>query len=259
MDKGCSGMKKSIGLAFSPSNRMKFWVVLVAAAIVQAGVSLGQATNDTQNPKQAAGAGQTETLKPISTPDPAYPDQAVKEGIEGKVTLRIVVDEQGRVSQATAMSGPPALVSAAVSAVKMWRFEPPRHAPFITTAELSFGLPRECPGLASDSGQVGTAGRLVNRDGKVVAAYDDDFNNDLPAYPEKDRKAGVSGELVLLITLSATAQLQDVQVFKSLSPGLDQAALDAVRSWRFKRLDPKAPLENLRLVFRFAPMCSPRF
>jgi TonB family protein len=195
-----------IAIAFSPSNRMKFWVVLVAAAIVQAGVSLGQATNDTQNPKQAAGPGQTETLKPISTPDPAYPDEA-KEGIEGKVTLRIVVDEKGPVSQATAVSGPPALVSAAVSAVKMWRFEPPRHALSITTAELSFGLPRECPGLASDSGHVGTAGRLVDRDGKVVAAYDDDFNNDLPAYPEKDRKAGVSGDLVLLITLSATAQL----------------------------------------------------
>jgi len=160
--------------------------------------------------------GQTETLKPISTPDPAYPDEAVKEGIEGKVTLRIVVDEQGRVSQATAVSGPPALVSAAVSAVKMWRFEPPRHAPSITTAELSFGLPRECPGLASDSGQVGTTGRLVDRDGKLVAVDDDDFNNDLPAYPEKDRKAGISGELVLLITLSATAQLQNVQVFKSL-------------------------------------------
>jgi TonB family protein len=132
---------------------MRFWIVLLAAAIVSAGVSLAQSRNDT-HPQQEASAQQTEALKPLSMPPPAYPDEARKKGIEGKVILRIVIDEKGHVSQATAVNGPPELIPAAVGAAKMWEFEPAASAPSVHTAEVSFGFPKECPGPVSDSGEV---------------------------------------------------------------------------------------------------------
>src|SRR5262249_22076294 len=145
-------------------------------------------------------------------------------------------------SQATAMSGPPELIPAAVAAAGMWQFEPPASAPAGRTAEVSFRLSKESPGPGSDSGEGGGNGRLLNKGGRVVAAYED-YNNPSPGYPEEERKAGVAGKLVLSVTLSAQAQLEEVHVLKTLSPGLDQAAIDVVRTWKFKRTDPnsKAP------------------
>jgi TonB family protein len=82
----------------------------------------------------------------------------------------------------------------------------------------------------------------------------------LPFYPEEERKAGIAGKMVLSITLNALAQLEEVHVLQSLSPGLDQEAIDAVRTWTFKPIDPnsKAPLKDLQLVFFFTTTCRPK-
>jgi TonB family protein len=62
--------------------------------------------------------------KAISKPMPAYPPDAKAAGAQGTVTVRIVVDEAGRVVEAEAVSGHELLRDAAVAAARKARFSP---------------------------------------------------------------------------------------------------------------------------------------
>jgi TonB family protein len=64
------------------------------------------------------------------TPRPAYPESARRHGREGRVLLRVLVDEQGRAKQVEIndSSGSEALDRAAAEAIQRWRFYPARLA-----------------------------------------------------------------------------------------------------------------------------------
>jgi periplasmic protein TonB len=55
---------------------------------------------------------------------PDYPIIAQKGRIEGVVEVDALIDEQGNVAQARAVSGPAMLMPAAVKAVMKWKYEP---------------------------------------------------------------------------------------------------------------------------------------
>jgi TonB family protein len=55
-----------------------------------------------------------------STPHPAYPDLALRAGIQGVVKLQVRVAKDGRVEVQKVLEGEPALVDAAIDAVKQW-------------------------------------------------------------------------------------------------------------------------------------------
>lgn len=63
------------------------------------------------------------------TPKPRYPESARRQGREGRVLLRVLVDDHGRTKsvEINASSGDQALDRAAVDAVKRWRFHPARR------------------------------------------------------------------------------------------------------------------------------------
>jgi periplasmic protein TonB len=62
-------------------------------------------------------------------PRPEYPDSARRDGREGRVLLRVLVDDQGRSKQVeiNSSSGSDALDRAAAEAIKRWRFHPARY------------------------------------------------------------------------------------------------------------------------------------
>jgi len=62
------------------------------------------------------------------TPRPDYPESARREGREGSVLLRVLVDDQGRSKRVdiNSSSGSHALDRAAAEAIKQWRFHPAR-------------------------------------------------------------------------------------------------------------------------------------
>jgi protein TonB len=63
--------------------------------------------------------------QPLSTnAAPAYPEEARVTGREGLVILKIVIDEEGRVAQAELMRGEEPFASAAMRAVRAWRYRP---------------------------------------------------------------------------------------------------------------------------------------
>jgi TonB family protein len=55
---------------------------------------------------------------------PIYPIEAKESGISGTVTLQAVIDVDGLVVDAQAVSGPPELQQSAIDAVKAWKFKP---------------------------------------------------------------------------------------------------------------------------------------
>lgn len=63
-----------------------------------------------------------------ATPQPNYPDSARREGKEGRVLLRVLVDEEGRTKaiEINTSSGHDLLDRAAAEAIKKWRFVPAR-------------------------------------------------------------------------------------------------------------------------------------
>jgi protein TonB len=62
--------------------------------------------------------------KAISLPQPPYPQMAKQIRIQGPVTVQILVDEEGRVVTAQAVSGHPTLLAAAKEAAMRARFTP---------------------------------------------------------------------------------------------------------------------------------------
>jgi protein TonB len=55
-----------------------------------------------------------------------------------------------------------------------------------------------------------------------------------PVYPEVARKARISGIVIVECIIDKTGNVTNVQVLKPLPFGLDQAAVDAVRRWKFR-------------------------
>src|SRR5579864_2201746 len=60
----------------------------------------------------------------ISSVAPIYPAEAKRKGIEGTVTLDVLIGKDGHVSQVTGTSGPAQLVQSATEAVKQWVYKP---------------------------------------------------------------------------------------------------------------------------------------
>ena len=55
-----------------------------------------------------------------------------------------------------------------------------------------------------------------------------------PEYTEEVRKARIRGTVVLYVEVWPDGKTHNERVERSLEPGLDQKALEAVRQWRFK-------------------------
>ena len=64
------------------------------------------------------------TGQAVSLPQPAYPQMARQIRVQGKVSVQVLIDEQGRVISATAIDGHPLLMPAAQKAALQARFKP---------------------------------------------------------------------------------------------------------------------------------------
>ena len=61
---------------------------------------------------------------PAEAPPPAYPEEAKRRGLRGKVVLHVFVEDDGVPCWVKVVSGDPILADAAVEAMASWRFHP---------------------------------------------------------------------------------------------------------------------------------------
>jgi protein TonB len=55
-----------------------------------------------------------------------------------------------------------------------------------------------------------------------------------PIYPEVARRAGLGGRVTIRAIIGLDGNVESAEVFASRNPLFDQAALDAVREWRYR-------------------------
>ena len=76
-----------------------------------------------------------------------------------------------------------------------------------------------------------------------------------PKYTQEARRNKIEGTVTLTIIVAEDGTPTSVKVLKSLDPGLDQQAIEAVRQWRFqpgqKDGKPVAVMANVEVNFRF--------
>ena len=91
-------------------------------------------------------ASSVQAPKLISSVLPVYPRAAAVRGDSGEVTVDATVNELGKVVAVKAISGPPTLREAAITAVSQWRYQPAMlNGKTITThviLKLMFNLPK---------------------------------------------------------------------------------------------------------------------
>ncbi len=68
--------------------------------------------------------GEVKPPRELYKPPPKYPLLAVQARIEGDVQIDALIDKDGNVVQARAISGPGVLIPAALEAVKHWKYQP---------------------------------------------------------------------------------------------------------------------------------------
>jgi TonB family protein len=75
---------------------------------------------------------------------PVYPDIARQAGIEGIVSMKVMINKDGGVEKVEVLSGEEALRNAATTAVRQWRYQPflleGNPVPVVTTVNLKFQI-----------------------------------------------------------------------------------------------------------------------
>ena len=76
-----------------------------------------------------------------------------------------------------------------------------------------------------------------------------------PVYTAEAKEHRISGIVIVEATINESGAVEDVQILKPLPFGLDQAAADAVRQWRFEPAakDGKPLRVNFNIVVKFVP------
>jgi TonB family protein len=79
----------------------------------------------------------------------------------------------------------------------------------------------------------------------------------IPEYDDKARKDKLEGTVVLELIVTKEGQTRDIKVTRSLSPGLDKKAIEAVSRWKFdpatKDGTPVAVKVNVETSFHLYP------
>ena len=108
-------------------------------------VIIGGPAASGRSPQNLPGApisGSVLNGKAISKPSPRYPAAARKAGVAGIVEVAVIIDEEGKVITARAVSGPDELREAAVEAARKARFSPTRLSgqPVKVSGRLSYNF-----------------------------------------------------------------------------------------------------------------------
>jgi len=154
----------------------------------------------------------------------------LREGTSARYRVHAVIDASGAVAEArivTAVTAggddvdTPGLRAAVLRAVRQWEFEAPVSAPMLVVTGVTVGGPPP-PADAEVPIRVGGAIAPPQR-----------VHNVFPEYPQAARDAKVQGVVILEAIVERTGDVSGVTVLRSI-PLLDQAAIDAVRQWKYE-------------------------
>jgi TonB family protein len=178
---------------------------------------------------------------------PEYPETARQAFEEGTVVVEAQIDKAGTVEKVWPLRGAtPELDRAALEAVATWSFEPATCAgqPIAGRYRTALHFDLRSPENSEGNTEKAASGDLVPPV-KLFAPQ--------PTYPPAEWVAAVEGDVTLRATVDQAGLVAAVEVLQGVSPGLDEAAVRALKSWRFH--PARRGVEPVRfeqvLTFRF--------
>ncbi len=213
--------------------------------------------------------------KLVKQVDPIYPEIARQSKVEGIVILEATTDTYGRVANVRILRSIPLLDQAAIDALRQWVYEPMvvegKPEPVTFTVTVRFALDEKKPEVGGVVGGVlggvqggvsggvkgGVQGGVEGGVSSVtfgaldIQAYKE-FEGDAvravgdikpprlikevaPVYPLKARQGQVEGIVILEAKADEQGTVVDARILRSI-PLLDQAAIDAVKQWKYEPL-----------------------
>lgn len=190
--------------------------MLSAAGFASAAAPIGRSSEGIAT--DGAQAAAKPVRQALSKVNPVYPAALKEKKISGVVVLTVVVDEDGRVTEVSARPADnPEFATAAMDAVRQWRFEPGEGSATMTHT-VAFRLDGE------DTKSVSAVTKLPRA---IVSKVE-------PVYPAAMKEKRVSGVVILSVTVDRNGVVTDVEARPEDNPDLAKAAMEAVRQWRFE-------------------------
>jgi TonB family protein len=156
---------------------------------------------------------------------PLYSDEARQRGVEGVVVLRTRVNLDGRATQARLVTGlGHGLDQNALVALRHWRFQPGARdgvpAAMDADVEIEFSLRQERLNELIANDMATQVGPDVAPPRAVLT-------------PQPPPASGAHGTVALDVVLLEDGRPRIVRVLRSVSPELDEAAVQTFERWRF--------------------------
>jgi len=193
----------------------------------------------------AAALPDSTTLQLVSGVKAVYPPQAREKQLQGRVVLKLLISETGDVESTEAVSGNEVLVPAAMDAAKKWKFKPyirnGKAVKVSTKIPFDFAFQGNVvddpqsktidPSLpqAGSSEQTGPSRVRVSQgvsQGQLVHHVN-------PVYPSAAKTNHIQGEVLLQAIIGKSGRVENLSVVRG-HPVLAEAAMDAVKQWRYK-------------------------
>ena len=159
---------------------------------------------------------------------PLYPEEALKNRVQGVVVGKIETDINGRVRLAEVLSGHPLFNDAALTAVKQWVYEPyivnGKAQAVSFTFTVGFKLHDDSEAKNDNNALTRLQGAHKPRLLKQVK----------PVYPEEALKKKIEGVVVMEAMTDEKGIVTNTRLITSPDPLLTEAAIAAVRQWIYE-------------------------
>ena len=169
---------------------------------------------------------------PIDIVTPVYPEEAKKKKIEGKVTLKVVVNVDGSVSDVSVLKGPEIFRQASIDAALQFRFKPAEHKGKVVPVWMV--MPIEFSLGSTDTDLQLTSPMPIDADGNEVEVskfFEVEAKPELLQSVKSVYPPRVTVRLELKVNVDGS--VSDVKVLKGPEE-FHQAAIDAISQYRFK-------------------------
>jgi TonB family protein len=163
----------------------------------------------------------------ITSFPPTYTIQGWSRLVEGTVTLEVSVDERGNATVLRTVSGLGyGLDEKAAEAVRGWKFIPALRNGVPVSAITQIDVDFDASNGPRTLRLTDTAGMGVSP--PVVVSHVE------PQYPEEALKENIQGRVLLEVIVRKDGACEVLRVLTSRGPSLDQAAIEALKQWRFE-------------------------
>jgi len=196
--------------------------------------------------------------EPIKRVAPDYPAEAVRDSIEGKVILNLIVDEHGDVMEVVVITAAPPDIfnEAAVQAMLQWKFKPAMKDGKPIKVRLAYPIefrlterkpppPPPPPPYPRE--------RAARTESPIFLAWEEPpepIKRVLPEYPAQAVRDSIEGRVIMNVVINEEGDVIEATVVTAVPPEIfNQAAIAAMMQWKFKPAKQRNHPIKVRLAY----------